>query len=147
MKYDKIREEELKNKVGADFFADFDTTAIVGNIDFCVSPPSPSGRAGEGLVFSDKALAVFDAGRQLWQYYHHTINANKVVPPSGVRGLVNASLYDIREHFQGRNPAGKMNNKSQDETYSQLINNLRQQLKILAKKIEPKVYQYGFLKE
>lgn len=38
MKYKNIREEELKNKVGVDFFADFDTTSIVGNIDFCVLP-------------------------------------------------------------------------------------------------------------
>ena len=38
MKYKNIREEELKNKVGSDFFADFDTTSIVGNIDFCVLP-------------------------------------------------------------------------------------------------------------
>ena len=37
MKYQNIREEELKNKVGQDFFADFDTTKIVGNIDFCVT--------------------------------------------------------------------------------------------------------------
>ena len=38
MKYKNIREEELKNKVGSDLFADFDTTPIVGNIDFCVLP-------------------------------------------------------------------------------------------------------------
>ena len=60
---------------------------------------------------------------------------------------VNASLYDIREYFQGRNEAGKMNNKSTDETYMKLISELRDSLKILAKKIEPKVYEYGFLKE
>jgi hypothetical protein len=35
MRYQNIREEELKNKVGNDFFAAFDTTKIVGNIDFC----------------------------------------------------------------------------------------------------------------
>jgi hypothetical protein len=35
MRYQNIREEELKNKVGQDFFAAFDTTKIVGNIDFC----------------------------------------------------------------------------------------------------------------
>ena len=38
MKYRNIREEELKNKVGSDFFTDFDTTSIVGNIDFCLLP-------------------------------------------------------------------------------------------------------------
>ena len=32
-----IREEELKNKVAADFFGSFDCTRIIGNIDFCVA--------------------------------------------------------------------------------------------------------------
>ena len=31
-----IREEELKNRVAAEFFGKFDCTRIVGNIDFCV---------------------------------------------------------------------------------------------------------------
>ncbi len=88
----------------------------------------------------------------LWKYYHtqefpsfRGVDSNAV----GRRGVynVNASLYDIREHFQGRNEKGKMNNKSDDETYMKLIAELRSALKILAKKIEPKVYEYGFLKE
>ncbi|GBU23693.1 hypothetical protein R83H12_00309 [Fibrobacteria bacterium R8-3-H12] len=58
----------------------------------------------------------------------------------------NASLYDIREHFQGRNAQGKMNTKSDDEKYNELIGSLREALKELAKKIEPKVYEYGFLR-
>jgi len=60
---------------------------------------------------------------------------------------VNASLYDIREYFQGRNDKGTMNNKSDDEKYNELVENLRIALKVLAKKIEPKVYEYGFLKK
>jgi len=88
------------------------------------------------LRFSPQAKAVFDVGKELWKYFHAQPNCN-----------VNASLYDIREHFQGRNENGKMNNKSIDENYSKLINNLRDSLKILAKKIEPKVYEYEFLKE
>ena len=37
-KYDiNIKEEELKRKVGNDFFGNFDTTRIICNIDFCVS--------------------------------------------------------------------------------------------------------------
>ena len=87
------------------------------------------------LEFSAEAKAVFDAGRELWKYYHLQPNCN-----------VNASLYDIREHFQGRSAAGKMNNKSKDETYSLLITDLRNKLKELAQKIAPKVYEYGFLK-
>jgi hypothetical protein len=88
------------------------------------------------IQFSPQAKAVFDAGRELWKYYHQQPNCN-----------VNASLYDIKEHFQGRNEAGKMNNKSSDETYMKLISDLRDKLKQLAEKIEPKVYEYGFLKK
>jgi len=40
-----------------------------------------------------------------------------------------------------------MNNKSNGEIYNELINNLRLKLKILAKKIEPKVHAYGFLRK
>jgi hypothetical protein len=87
------------------------------------------------IKFSEEATAVFDAGRELWKYYHRQPNCN-----------VNASLYDIKEHFQGRNDTGKMNNKSMDETYMNLIGNLREKLRLLSKKIEPKVYEYGFLK-
>jgi hypothetical protein len=55
-------------------------------------------------------------------------------------------LHDIRAHFQARDAKGKMNNSSDDETYMLFIRKLREQIKILAKKIEPKVYEYGFLK-
>ena len=90
----------------------------------------------EKIIFSKEAKTVFDAGRQLWKYYHKQPNVN-----------INASLYDIRSHFQGRNTKGKMNSKSDDEEYTIKINELRNSLKILAKKIEPKLYEYGFLKE
>jgi len=39
-----------------------------------------------------------------------------------------------------------MNSRSDDETYTELISILREKLQILAAKIEPKVYEYGFLK-
>jgi hypothetical protein len=86
------------------------------------------------LIFSFEALQVFDSGRELWKYYHKQFNVN-----------VNASLYDIREYFQGRNSNGKMNIKSEDEIYMSLIGNLRSKLKILGNKISPKVYTYEFL--
>jgi len=35
-----IREEELKNKVAADFFGAFDCTRIIGNVDFCAAVPA-----------------------------------------------------------------------------------------------------------
>jgi len=86
------------------------------------------------LKFSGEAKETFDAGRELWKYYHKQTDCN-----------ANASLHDIREYFQGRSEGGKMNNKSEDEAYMKLITNVRDKLKILASKIEPKVYEYGFL--
>ena len=88
------------------------------------------------LEFSEEAKEVFDAGRKLWFYYHQQKDIN-----------VNASLYDIKEYFQGRNDKGRMNSKSDDATYTKLIAELRSKLAILADKIKPKVYEYGFLKE
>lgn len=99
------------------------------------------------LTFSEGATAVFNAGRELWKYYHGQHFPSVGGVPEGRGGYnVNASLYDIREHFQGRNEAGKMNTKSPDETYMALIGNLREKLRQLASKIEPNVYKYGFLR-
>ncbi|MDR2509770.1 MAG: hypothetical protein LBC77_03900 [Spirochaetaceae bacterium] len=91
-------------------------------------------------TFSPEAEAVLDAGRELWMYYHEKIKTRKTAP-------VNASFYDIREFFQGRKENGTMNTKSNDETYNALIKTLREKQKTLAAKIEPKVYEYGFLRE
>lgn len=40
-----------------------------------------------------------------------------------------------------------MNTKIEDDHYMELIGNLRDELKILAEKIQPKVFEYGFLKQ
>jgi len=95
----------------------------------------PKARFIVPLKFSPEAQAVFNAGKELWSYYHTKSNVD-----------VNASLYDIKAYFQGRNEIGKMNNKSADETYMQLIGELREKLRQLAEKIETKVYEYEFLK-
>lgn len=87
------------------------------------------------IEFSSTAQAVFAAGRELWRYYHQQPNSNP-----------NASFYDIRAYFQGRDSQGKMNKDSKDEKYNQLIANLRLAIKNLAEEIKPKVYEYGFLK-
>ena len=86
------------------------------------------------LVFSPEATAVFDAGRELWRYYHAQPDANP-----------NASYYDIRAHFQGRNDKGKMNAKSDDAEYMRLLGNLKEAMEGLRQLIVPKVYAYGFL--
>ena len=88
----------------------------------------------EPVIFSPEAQAVMEAGRDLWRYYHAQSNANP-----------NAALYDIRLHFQGCKPNGHMNAKSDDPRYMELISTLRERLKLLAKRIEPRVYEHGFL--
>ena len=142
---------EAKNNFKSHFMTDF----IAGPKHFIVAEApslfynaSPGGGGGASsntgktlhnkktaLKFSKTAKNVFKAGLELWKYYHAQPKCN-----------VNASLYDIREHFQGRNAQGKMNNKSDDDKYNELIGDLRSALKELAQKIEPKVYEYGFLK-
>ncbi len=94
------------------------------------------------LEFSETALSVLNAGREIYRYYHaqdftkNDYNAN-------------VSLYDIKEFFQGRNAQGKLNlpAKAKDEHYKQFYANLQDALKDLAKEIQPKVYEYGFLRE
>ena len=90
------------------------------------------------IIFSEEANAVFEAGKELYKYYYSK--------PHVTKEANNASFYDIRAAFQGTGASGKMNNTSTDEHYNELIAELRARQKILAKKIEQKVYEYGFLK-
>ncbi|GHQ91075.1 hypothetical protein VN1239_14240 [Helicobacter pylori] len=94
------------------------------------------------LEFSPSASRVFDAGREIYRYYHTQDFTNRPYN-------ANISLYDIKEFFQGRNAQGKLNlpAKAKDEYYKQLYANLQDALKDLAKEIQPKVYEYGFLRE
>ena len=120
-------ERDGKNYHEADAFAEPTTSTI------------PDGTAP--LTLSPEAQAVMDAGRELWRYYHSQPIA---------RQNPNASFYDIRLYFQGikTTKSGKqqMNTESKDATYTRLLAQLREKHKELAKRIEPKVYEYGFLK-
>ncbi|MEJ7847042.1 MAG: hypothetical protein WKF92_03020 [Pyrinomonadaceae bacterium] len=60
MKYKAIREEELKNKVGGDWFSAFDTTEIIGNIDFCVLPKQDSLFGRMPLLWAEAKTGNFD---------------------------------------------------------------------------------------
>ena len=90
--------------------------------------------------FSETAKDVFKAGKKLWKYYHAQPNVN-----------VNASYYDIRGYFKGfkinKNGKEQMNIKSTDKQFNALEKTLSNTLNVLAQKIEPKVYEYGFLKK
>ena len=93
-------------------------------------------------AFSAEAAEVMEAGKALWHYYFH----HKDGELYGAAPNINASFYDIRAYFQGRNEKGKMNSESSDEKYTALIKDLRAKQKSLAAKIAEKVYLYGFLK-
>lgn len=90
-------------------------------------------------VISSEAQEVLNTGRELWRYYHSKPGVD-----------VNASYYDIRKYFQGTKimASGKeqMNSTSSDERYNELNGKIKSAMKRLAAKIEPKVYEYGFLK-
>lgn len=60
MKYKNIREEELKNKVGADWFKQFDTTEILGNIDFTVFPKQDTLFGRTPLLWAEAKTGNFD---------------------------------------------------------------------------------------
>ena len=60
MKYKNIREEELKNKVGEDWFKLFDTTEIIGNIDFTVFPKHASIYGGTPLLWAEAKTGDYD---------------------------------------------------------------------------------------
>lgn len=101
-----------------------------------------SKKENKPLEFSQSASKVFDAGREIYRYYHTQDFTNP-------HYNANASLYDIKEFFQGRNAQGKLNlpAKAKDKHYKQLYANLQDALKDLAKEIQPKVYECGFLRE
>jgi len=107
----------------------------------------------KGRELSAEAQAVYDAGLALWKYYHKKIKigygqgAAFMPMPCPNENSVNASFYDIRSFFQGRDEKGRMNNTSTDEIYNALIAKLRDAQKTLTANIQPKVYEYGFLKE
>ena len=87
------------------------------------------------LQFTESAQSVLAAGREIWKYYFTMEDAKS-----------NASFYDIKEYFQGRNDKGKMNATSNDKVYNDLMEKLKEAMQDLGEEIKPKVYEYGFLK-
>ena len=67
MKYKNIREEELKNKVGAEWFKNFDTTEIIGNIDFSVFPKQDSLFGRSPLLWAEAKTGNFDVANMFVQ--------------------------------------------------------------------------------
>jgi hypothetical protein len=125
-----------KDKFQSRFMADFIAGKSLTDTSSTLFPDSNVDTNLYKRHFSLQAQAVFDSGRELWKYYHlQSGNHN-----------VNASFYDIRAYFQGRDKKGRMNKSSTNEKYGELLAALRAAMNSLAKTIEPKIYAYGFLK-
>ena len=81
---------------------------------------------------------MLNAGKEIWKYYMSKPGIN-----------ANASFLDIRAYFQGYKVTDKgkrmMNSSSDDTHYTELLSALREKLKALEARIEPKIYEYGFL--
>ena len=121
----------LQGKIKQDSKSTDSKSLFKDELDFIPTKP---------LIFSDEAKEVLQAGKEIFKHYHTQAKDSKDYNP-------NAALYDIKAHFQGFNDKGKMNppQKAQDEAYKQKLGELNYALKNLAKKIEVKVYEYGFL--
>lgn len=89
-------------------------------------------------ALSEEAMTVLAAGREVWRYY---------MSNPGIS--VNASFLDIRAYFQGYKVTEKgkrvMNSSSTDQEYMRLWSLLKDAVKALEARIEPKVYEHGFL--
>ena len=133
----KESEVGAKERFESHFMSDF----LVGKIkperskDLFSDIASVETLRATSLQMTPESQAVMAAGRELWRYYHEQPDANP-----------NASFYDIKEYFQGRGNKGKMNAKSDDKKYTELLDKLKFAMQALAEKIRPKVYEYGFLK-
>lgn len=128
-------EVDSKEKFQSRFMSDFFKGLVSNNLSQEVLfTSSNSNFIGRPLDFSKEALEVFNAGKNLWRYYHSK---------DGVK--VNAGLYDIRGFFQGRDTNGKMLSKSNDFQYTQFIAELKRVHTVLAMKLRPTIFKYGFL--
>ena len=132
--------DNFQSEFMSDFIAGKIPPASIGDLH-----KEPALIPSEPIQFTPVAAKVMEIGRKLWEYYlHHKDNSKSLYDDGSIN--VNASFYDIRVYFQGRDEKGKMNNESKDETYMSLMKELRMYQKELAKQIEKKVYLYGFLK-
>ncbi|BDQ29057.1 hypothetical protein [Helicobacter ailurogastricus] len=88
-------------------------------------------------TFTPTAQSVLEAGCKLYCYYHNQDNSNP-----------NATLYDIKEFFSGRDSKGKLNptHKAKDTHYKTLYAALKATLDNLAQELQPQVQEYGFLR-
>jgi len=158
-----LREEELKNKVAADWFGAFDCTRIIGNIDFCVDIPATElalGFEAEPVLWAEakdcfKSHFMSDFLRGRIASGPNPVNPvnpveNLFMRSAPLRLCVNENMSpaamsvldagrEIWRYYHAQPDANP------DASYYDI--RLRAAMKRLAKEIEPKVYEYGFLRK
>ena len=80
MAYDaKLKEEEIKNKVAADWFPGYDCTRILGNVDFCVQPKEegPTLWETESLLWAEAKTGIHRDFAPLFAQLVLTIGSEK----------------------------------------------------------------------
>ena len=116
------------------FMSNFIKGALADNQEILLF--SETDKSQTAISFSKEAEEVMKAGKEIYKYYH-----------SQESSIPDASFYDIKLFFQGRNNKGVMNQDSSDSEYMKLLNILKTSTKQLAQKIALSVYKYGFLKQ
>ena len=51
-----LREEELKNKIAEDYFGNYDSTKIIGNIDFCIAKITDKSGGKQKTLFEETEI-------------------------------------------------------------------------------------------
>ena len=143
------KELNVQEAFESHFLLDFMAGRIKSNNDDFLGKNVQSFIPTKPMEFSIEAQNVLSAAKAIYVYYHQVASdkRNSWKINDQVKYSRNASFYDIKEFFQGRSEKGRMNPKSEDLKYTELLNNLKNAQKILAQKIEPKIYEYEFLLE
>ena len=143
------KELNVQEAFESHFLLDFMAGRIKSNNDDFLGKNAQSFIPTKPMEFSIEAQNVLSAAKAIYVYYHQVASdkRNSWKINDQVKYSRNASFYDIKEFFQGRSDKGRMNPKSEDLKYTELLNDLKNAQKILAQKIEPKIYEYEFLLE
>ena len=81
-----LLEEELKNKVAADWFAAYDTTRIIGKVDFCVAIPATE-------------LGLFEAENALWAEAKAGVRKDISRIAEGVRVRFSEKVVEVKQIY------------------------------------------------
>ena len=68
-----LREEEIKNKLSSDYFSSYDSTQIIGNIDFCIAKIVDKSEGRQGNLFEESVITQSFLWAEAKRGYKHDI--------------------------------------------------------------------------